>query len=488
MKNKIAFKLTMYFSVILLLFSIIIGSVFMALFKKHTLELNKSDLQKRAVNMADTLSDFMSSTVPDNGMGSRQGFGAYLRFLDQIAMSDVWIVDENLQIITAGHMAGAAQYNYSNLPPDAEKVVKEVFQGKTTFSQSFSNILASPALTVGTPIKSGDKVIGALLLHSPINGMNEAVTQGLGILAVSILSALALSMLLSVVLAVGFTRPLKKMKNTAMELSSGNYSVKTGIYQDDEIGELASAFDDLSNRLDAAQKESNKLNKLRRDFVANISHELRTPVTVIRGSLEALCDRVVTDPDQIKTYHEQMLSESKFLERLVNDLLDLSRLQNTDFKMEMQEISLCDVLSDAIRSARQMALSKNIEIKMEQDVNQCSILGDYGRLRQMFLIILHNAVKFSPNGSIVTVSNKGSIVSIKDSGIGISKEDLPYIFDRFYKVNSEKNKNGTGLGLAIANEIALRHNIKISVRSEKSKGTEFIFDATFGATQVTFHI
>lgn len=483
MKNKIAFKLTMYFSVILLLFSIIIGSVFMALFKKHTLELNKSDLQKRAVNMADTLSDFMGSTAPDNGMGSRQGFGAYLRFLNQIAMSDVWIVDENLQIITAGHTTGG-QYNYSNLPPDAEKVVKEVFQGKTTFSQSFSNILASPALTVGTPIKSGDKVIGALLLHSPINGMNEAVTQGLSILAVSILSALALSMLLSVVLAVGFTRPLKKMKNTAMELSSGNYSVKTGIKQDDEIGELATAFDDLSNRLDAAQKESNKLDKLRRDFVANISHELRTPVTVIRGSLEALCDRVVTDPDQIKTYHEQMLSESKFLERLVNDLLELSRLQNTDFKMELQEISICDVLSDAIRSARQMALSKNIEIKMEQDVNQCSVLGDYGRLRQMFLIILHNAVKFSPQGSIVTVSNKGSIISIKDCGIGISKEDLPYIFDRFYKVNSEKNKSGTGLGLAIANEIALRHNIKISVSSEENKGTEFTFDAT----QVTFHI
>lgn len=476
MKNKIAFKLTMYFSVILLLFSIIIGSVFMALFKKHTLELSKEDLEKRAVNMADTLSDFMGSTGSGTGMmGTRQGYGAYLRFLDQIAMSDVWIVDENLQIITAGHIT-SSQYNYSNLPQDAEIVVKEVFQGKTTFSQGFSNLLESPALTVGTPIKSGDKVIGALLLHSPVKGMNEAVTQGFGILTVSILSALALSMLLSVVLAISFSKPLKKMKAAAMELSSGNYSVKTGIKQKDEIGELASAFDVLSDRLYTSNQESEKLNKLRHDFISNISHELRTPVTVIRGSLEALCDQVVTDPEQVKIYHDQMLSESKFLERLVNDLLDLSRLQNTDFKMEMQEISLCNVLSDTVRSAQQMALSKDIEINMEQNANLCSVIGDYGRLRQMFLIVLHNAVKFSPQGSTVTVSYKDGTVSIKDRGTGIPQQDLPYIFDRFYKVNSEKNKNGTGLGLAIAKEIALRHNVDVSVSSEENKGTEFRFD------------
>lgn len=477
MKNKIAFKLTMYFSAALLLFSIIIGSVFMTLFKNQTMELHKSDLQKRAVTMASTLSQYMSGTNNTGGgmMGSGQmGYGAYLRFLDKIAMTDVWIVDENLQLITAGHMANQ-QYNYADLPQDAETVVKEVFQGKTTFSEGFSNLLNTPTLTVGTPIQSDGKVIGALLLHSPVEGMNEAVSQGFGVLAISISVALVLSILLSIVLAVAFTKPLKKMKISAMQLAGGDYRAKTNVQQKDEIGELAATIDILSERLDLASRESERLNQLRRDFVANISHELRTPVTVIRGSLEALCDEVVTDPEQVKSYHRQMLNESMFLQRLVNDLLDLSRLQNTDFKIEMQEISLCDVLSDVIRSARHMAQIKNIEIRQEHDTQMCATFGDYGRLRQMFLIILDNAIKFSPQDGVVTVSLKDKTVSIRDNGIGIAQEDLPYIFDRFYQVKSEDNKNGTGLGLAIAKQIADRHNIHVIVSSRQNEETEFQF-------------
>lgn len=474
-KNKIVFKLILYFSAALLLFSVIISIVFMMLFQGQTVALHKADLEKRAVSMASTLSEYLTTGSGTRMMGGGQGgYGAYLRFLDDIAMADVWIVDENLELITGSRMAGD-EYNYTDLPQDAEMVVKEVFQGNTTFSEGFSTLLNTTTLTVGTPIQSGGKVIGALLLHSPVEGMNEAIGQGFGILAISILAALILSILLSVVLAVAFTKPLKSMKNTAMQLAAGDYSAKTGVRQNDEIGELAISIDVLSERLDLASRESEKLLELRRDFVANISHELRTPVTVIRGSLEALCDEVVTDPEQVKSYHRQMLSESLFLQRLVNDLLDLSRLQNTDFQIEMQELSLCDVMSDAVRSARHMAQEKNIEIIQEQDKEICIISGDYDRLRQMFLIILDNAIKFSPPNRAVTVSLKNRTVSIRDNGMGIPEEDLPYIFDRFYKVKSKENKNGTGLGLAIAKQIADRHNVMIGVTSNKNEGTEFQF-------------
>ncbi len=475
MKNKIAIKLALYFSAILLLFSVIIGSIFMTLFKNHTLELHKTDLEKRAVTMAGTLSEFMSNSGSDTGMmGGRMGYGAYIRFLDDIAMTDVWIVDKNLELITSGQMANQ-QYNYADLPPDAETVVKEVFQGKTTFSEGFSTLLNTPTLTVGTPIESNEKVIGALLLHSPVEGMNEAIGQGFKILAISMSAALVLSIFLSVLLAMAFTNPLKKMKKAAVQLADGNYSSKTGVRQKDEIGELASTIDILSERLDLASRESEHLNTLRRDFVANISHELRTPVTVIRGSLEALCDEVVTDPEQVKIYHRQMLNESIFLQRLVDDLLDLSRLQNAGFKIEMQEINLCDVLKDVIRSAQHVAQMKHIEIREIYDTPTCAVIGDYGRLRQMFLIILDNAIKFSPQNGVVTVSLNDKTVSIRDNGIGIAEGDIPYIFDRFYKVKSEKNKNGTGLGLAIAKQIADRHNIRISVNSKQNEQTEFQF-------------
>lgn len=476
MKNRIALKLFLYFSISLLLFSIIIGGVFMTLFKNHTLRLQKSDLEKRSVTMAATLSEYMSGESSGISMiGGRQGgYRAYLRFIDDIAMTDVWIVDKDLQLIMAGQV-GNRQYDYTDLPEDAGIVVKEVFQGKTTFSEGFSNLLNTPTLTVGTPILSGEEVIGALLLHSPVEGMYEGITKGFQILVISISIALILSIILSIMLSVAFTKPLQKMKNTALQLANGNYNVKTEIQQKDEIGELASAIDILSDKLNYANHETQKLDKMRKDFVANISHELRTPVTVIRGSLEALSDGVITDSDQVKSYYRQMLNESLFLERLVNDLLDLSRLQNIDFQIEMTEINLCDVLNDVIRSGHQMARQKNIEIKYDQDSHICIVLGDYGRLRQMFLVILNNAIKFSDKGKIVSISLKDKTVTIQDNGIGISQEDLPYIFDRFYKVNSEQDKEGSGLGLAIAKQIADRHKIKILVNSNINQGTKFVF-------------
>jgi signal transduction histidine kinase len=289
---------------------------------------------------------------------------------------------------------------------------------------------------------------------------------------------LLIASLLSVALSFSFTKPLGKMNLAAIKLADGDYTVKTDIYQKDEIGTLAENMDILSERLYQASKESENLEKLRCDFVANISHELRTPITVIRGSLEALNDGVVTEEKQIREYYSQMLSESKHLQRLVSDLLDLSRLQNMDFRLEMAEVSLCDILSDVIRSAKTLANDKNINILFENKAERCSVFGDYGRLRQMIMIIMDNAVKFSPqNGNIYMnlQQNEALTLSIRDEGPGIPEEDLPYIFERFYKTKSIENKTGTGLGLAIAKQIACRHNIIIEVLSTPQHGSEFIF-------------
>lgn len=479
MKSKISRKLMLYFAAALFLFTVVIGAIFITLFRAQTIKDHKNDLETRAISIAGALSDYMGNTSSGAGKGmlgnGKGGYGAYLRFIDDIAMSDVWIVDENLNLITNSQMSGQS-YNYADLPLDADKVVKEVFTGETTFSEGFSSLLDIPTLTAGTPIKVNGQIIGAVLLHSPVEGINDATMQGIRTLAVSILAALIFSVILSTFLAYTFTKPLNKMKNSALSLAEGDYTAKTGVQMKNEIGELAGAIDILSERLLIAKRESDKLDKLRRDFVANISHELRTPVTVIRGSLEALCDEVVTEPEQIKGYHRQVLNESLYLQRLINDLLDLFKLQNTDFKIDKQELNLCDILSDAVRSAEHLAREKNIEIRQEVDMESLMVTGDYGRLRQMLMIVLDNAVKFSPVSSEIRVSLNNRIVSISDRGNGIAEEDLPHIFDRFYKAVSEKNKSGSGLGLAIAKQIADRHNIKVDVTSRLNKGTEFKFD------------
>jgi len=433
-KNRIAFKLSLYFGVTLLVFSLIIGGIFLYFFKNHTVKNSRNELIDRAVSIADTLSVYMEK---DSGSGS--GYGIYLRFINDIAGADAWVIDKDLNlIIPKGNNMGMGTHDditYADLPINAEELISEVFEDKQVISEDFSDILTQPTLTVGVPVKiSSGEIIGVVLLHSPINGTSQAIKSGMYILALSLIIGLILSFILSFVLSKNFTDPiiLKEAENAV------------------------------------------KLEKSRSDFITNISHELKTPVTVIRGSLETLNDKVVTDPIMVDEYIKQMLEESKYLQRLVNDLLDLSKLQNSDFVINKKEILLCDVIDEVIRSAEKIAKEKNIVIDIEKD-DFCKINGDYERLRQMFLIIMDNAVKFSYPNSHIKVSLLNNILTIKDFGIGISKEDLPYIFDRFHKTQTEQNKSGTGLGLAIAKQIATRHDITIQVNSIEGTGTEFIF-------------
>ena len=171
-----------------------------------------------------------------------------------------------------------------------------------------------------------------------------------------------------------------------------------------------------------------------------------------------------------------MLLEAKFLERLVGDLLDLARLQNTDFKIEISKLNLTDVINDVVRSAMQIANNKNITINKEIENNIYEINGDYERLRQMFLIILDNAIKFSKENSCIDVTLKNNQIIIRDYGEGIDEEHLPHIFDKFYKTYDKKNETGSGLGLAIANQIAKRHNIILEAKNADKGGAEFIFN------------
>lgn len=471
--SKITAKLSLYFALALLIFAIIIGSVFVLLFRSYTLDSYKVELENRATNIAQTIPLYMDKT--SSGM---RGFGMYLRMTGDIAGTDVWIVDRDLNLITSGKHGGqmARDYGYKDLPPNAEDLIKEGFAGETVFSEDFSDLLSELTLTVGVPIfnDTGD-VIGVVLVHSPVKGINEAISQGIVILVISIILALIVAVVLSLVLSLSFTRPLAAMKQTAGRLAEGEYTAKTNIQQNDEIGQLANTLDILALRLDTASHESENLEIMRREFMANISHELRTPITVIRGSLEALIDKVVTDPSKVEEYNLQMLKESKYLESLVGDLMDLSKLQSADFVIEKTELLICDIIDDVARSASHLAEKKGVIIELKNKTENCKFLGDYGRLRQMIMLILDNAIKFSPDNETVSIILENGKLAIKDKGRGISDEDLPNIFERFYKARWEQNKTGTGLGLAIAKQIAERHDIELTAQSIQDEGATFVF-------------
>lgn len=493
-ENRTALKLTAYFAGVLLVFGALIGGVFYRFFQEHTIEIKEASMKTQARRIASGISANLTILEQHHGAGiSKSNF---INFIDNLNQEIVWVVDSernlnvNKERLARRHQHGRHAQQRANLrtlpeppsdsrdafaklPRHIKEQVEECFaQGSGFSSQEYNPWLDDIMLTVGEPVYDGEKNVKAVvLLHAPVQGLHEAVWEGLRVLLMSLAAALALAMLLSVALSWRFTRTLRLMKDNAERLAQRDYGARNNIGQRDEVGELARTLDVLAERLALADEESRKLEKLRREFIANISHELRTPVTVIRGSLEALRDGVVTEKAEVAEFHEQMYKESIFLQRLINDLLDLSRLQNTDFPIEKEKLNFCEVVQDAARGSRRLGLEKEITIDFSADREIYFLNGDYGRLRQMLMIFLHNSIKFSPRGGSIELALAGNILTITDHGCGMKREDVAHAFDRFYKARNEQNKNGSGLGLAIAKQIALRHDMELLLESEEGRGT-----------------
>lgn len=496
MKSRIRVRLMLYFAGMLVIFSLIIGAVFVTLFSMHNLDVHKKELEKRAVRIADSLRSSYKQQMEmgkiegewfqkgPEGKGPMHGFGIYLRFLQMVSPTDIWIADDNGDWLYCCNLD--QQISLRTLPDGGQEFIREALQGRTAFGGTTSPFYDRPSVSVAAPIylMNDDVPAGAVLLFEQIDNVKDSTWNGLLILLISMGAAIVLSALVTRVLAERFTRPLRKMNETAQLISRGHYDVETGVHQDDEIGQLANSIDHAATRLRQAAKETEQTEKIRRNFVANISHELRTPVTIIRGSLEALCDGVVSEEDQVQAYHKQMLSESIYMERLVSDLLDLARLQNTEFSIEKQNVNLKATVEDAVRTAERLARKKEITIEKELPDKALPFLGDYGRLRQMILIVLDNAIKFSPQGASVRIlleqRKNGTLLQVIDRGCGISEDDRGHLFERFYKQRSEDNKEGTGLGLSIAKQIADRHGIQLEFSETDGQGTTvtFLFPVT----------
>lgn len=492
MKSKITRKLVSYFAIVLIIFTIVISILFTTVFINNIANHHKEDIQSRAQVIADTLAQYMNNTdvsfnnqdtASDHvrGQGKNQGqggFGVYLKMIDDIAMSDIWLVDSSSKLITTGQNKNIS---YAQLPEGSSEMIQSSLEGNIEFSENFSRFLGVESITVSMPIKDNNgQIYGAIVLHSPVDGTDNLINDSLRILFFSLLFASILSVIIAILLSKKFVKPVKQIHATSQSLIVGDYTVNTEIHQNDEIGELASTIDTLSERLLLAQDEQEKMDQVRQDFYTDVSHELRTPVTVLRGSLEMLSEGRIKQEEKINEYHQQMLSEIVHLQKLVNDLLDFSKLQNTDYKMHFQPINMIDIIFDVLRSGQRLGNKKQISIKYtDHGISLISFFGDYERVRQMFMIVMDNAIKFSDENSTVSIEIQKKeteyMISITNNGIGITENDLPHIFNRFYKSSSDKNKAGTGIGLAIAKQIADRHTITLSASSVVNKETVFSF-------------
>lgn len=224
--------------------------------------------------------------------------------------------------------------------------------------------------------------------------------------------------------------------------------------------------------------ESERLEQTRRDYIANVSHELRTPLTAMRALLEPLAEDMVRKEDDKKRYYAILLRETMRLSRLINDMLELSRLQATDDSAELCIVQLEPIISNVLQRFQPVAEEHDVSLSAPGSMSDCpNVWSDPDWLEQIIAIFVDNAIKFTPKGGDITLGIKAdsdtAAISVRDSGVGIAPEDIDHVFDRFFKADRAHNEPGTGLGLSIASEIARQIHATLSVKSEPGEGSIF---------------
>ncbi len=272
--------------------------------------------------------------------------------------------------------------------------------------------------------------------------------------------------------ARGMTQPLRDMARAARRMETGDYSARVITESRDEVGRLAEAFNRMSAELEG-------LELLRRELVANVSHELKTPISALRAHLENLLDGVEqADPETLQV----MLVQSERLGRLVDQLLDLSRLESGDVPLERERVALAPLVSQVLSEIQVARPEPGVTLTGDLPGDLPPVFADRERVHQVLFNLLDNAVRFTPAGGRVTVSafgHNGSVdVVVADTGPGISAEHLPRVFERFYRVDESRSRvdGGTGIGLAIARSVVEAHGGRIWADSEPGRGSTFTFE------------
>ncbi len=338
-----------------------------------------------------------------------------------------------------------------------------------TFFDSFSEEM----LSVFAPITSNFKVRGYVVIHTPMALIRASSESLLNISYITLL----IFFLLSLIILIFFTEmvylPLRKITAATEQYAAGNLHYELQVDSEDEIGYLAASLSYMASELARGEDYEKK-------FIANISHDFRSPLTSIRGYLQAMLDGTIP-PEMHEKYLGIVLNETDRLTKLTNSLLTLNSLNTKGMVLEKTDFDINTVIRDTAASFEGTCQNKHIAIELILTGDNLTVHADMGKIQQVLYNLLDNAIKFSHNDSVIkieTTEKHGKVfVSVKDSGIGIPKDSLKLIWDRFYKTDLSrgKDKKGTGLGLSITKEIIQAHKENINVISTEGVGTEFIF-------------
>ncbi|MBC8584568.1 sensor histidine kinase [Youxingia wuxianensis] len=455
-------------SSIILLSITILGAVLLAFasqyFKQDKYRLLEYNAQK-AVQL--TYTDFRNNNF--YYVDPKEILPSYSILADAIE-ADFYLVNTQGEMLL---FAGASKSDYNEVNISESIINSAINQGEYQELGKMSGMYTTGHYTVGIPIVTElGQPAGVIFASTPATSLTEFLSEIFKMFIVSALAVLILSFVAIYFVTLGMVKPLRRMVKATQSFSKGDFTIRVPVESYDEIGQLAIAFNNMAS--DLASLES-----VRRSFTANVSHELRTPMTTIGGFIDGILDGTI--PEEKRSFYLNIVSqEIKRLSRLVKSMLNIARIEAGEMQIKPDLFDVHDTVLQTVFTFETAIEGKHLEIR-GLDHEKVMVEADPDLIHQVVYNLIENAVKFANDGGYLEFTywddDTSNYVGIKNSGDGISKDEIPHVFDRFYKTDKSRSqdKGGAGLGLHIVRSIINLHGGEIIVRSVENEYCEFVF-------------
>ncbi|HCO92333.1 MAG TPA: sensor histidine kinase, partial [Phycisphaerales bacterium] len=327
-------------------------------------------------------------------------------------------------------------------------------------------------------VDRGGCILGIVRFALPLSRVQPEIRSIYRIVLFGAVAAVIIALIVAYFVSRSITLPIRQMQETAQQIAKGDFGKRVRIKSRDELGELAKSFNTMADELQHQMENLRRMDRMRTDFVANVSHELKTPLTLIRGYIETLEDRAMDDKKAATKFISIIKEHADRLANIVNDLLSLSELELSDDSVHKTEFDLKEIIDEISLGFGHALADKKQMLTVSSQGGDLTIRADHDKIEQVFVNLIDNAVKYTKESGCIELSlvelDREVCVTVQDNGIGIPREHRERIFERFYRVDKARSRDlgGTGLGLSIAKHIVLAHNGKISIESEFNKGTK----------------
>lgn len=462
-------RLLITYSIILVCMVLVMGVLFYAFLQDYIINDIYDELEREGRSLNPVITSYLG------GMLDSEFFGFECKLVDRYENTTIWIYDIN---DTKGQVAysSAPDYTYwEELEPLTDSDLSVLSAGKTIkTSNAYRDKFNSPVISVGVPLRLRDEsktIYGAVFLHTPMKIATDLLVGVFENILKGALISVAFASLLIYFISHRVSQPLKQMSHITREIAKGNFQSRIEEQGKDETYQLAQNFNAMADKLE-------QTDQVRKEFVANVSHELRSPLTSIQGYIQGVVDDTFDEQNKTK-YLTIALDETKRLGRMINELLELTRMESDRNEIQLSVFNINESLRRAIAAMEEKISAKKLNLSVDFEKEPTYVLADKDKIQQVVVNLIDNAIKFNgENGelAIKTWTHKDiTYIKIKDSGIGMNDEDIMRIWERFYQSDPSRRLQGTGLGLAIVKKILDDHHQKIWVNSVLEEGSEFIF-------------